>query len=293
MRAGDVLHRFLFEDTGIRGELVHLDTSFRAALDRYDYPQPIAVLLGEALAAAALLSATIKFEGSLTLQAQGEGPVRMLVVQCDHQRHLRGLVRWDGELPGAGAALNELFGAGRLVITIDPGRGKKRYQGVVALEEESLAVALESYFSRSEQLDTRLWLAASGERAAGMLLQRLPDAPEGDEIWERLGILGATVTAEELLDLPSEELLRRLYHEEEVRLFESEPVSFRCSCSREGIETMLRSLGEGEVKGILAERGEVKVACEFCAQRYHFDAVDIERLFAADAVQPRVPATKH
>ena len=250
MRVQDTLHRFLFERTGIRGELVHLDTSFRAVLERYDYPEPVAGLLGQALAATALLSATIKFEGSLILQLQGKGAVRLVVAQCDYQRHLRCLARWEHEIPEGG--LREMMEGGQLVITIDPGPGKKRYQGIVSLEGvDSLAAALEQYFSQSEQLGTRFWLAGSGERAAGMLLQHLPEA-EGDELdWERVEILGATVTDQELLELPAEELLYRLYNEEEVRLFEAEPVSFRCSCSRERIETTLEQLGEEEVRMIL------------------------------------------
>ncbi|GAB6044065.1 Hsp33 family molecular chaperone HslO [Endothiovibrio diazotrophicus] len=294
MRVRDTLHRFLFEHTGIRGELVHLDSSFRAVLDRYDYPPPVVALLGQALAASALLSATIKFEGSLILQLQGEGAVRLVVAQCDHQRHLRGLARWEGELPEGGLAA--LMEGGRLVITIDPGPGRKRYQGVVSLDGvDSLAAALERYFSQSEQLGTRFWLAASGERAAGMLLQRLPEEGAGtrdwEDDWERVEILGATVTDAELLELPAEELLYRLYNEEAVRLFEAEPVSFRCSCSRGRIETTLEQLGEAEVRMILHEHGAVKVACEFCNQRYVFDRVDVGRLFV-EGFHPEVPQTR-
>ena len=291
MRPQDTLHRFLFEHTGIRGELVHLDTSFRAVLDRYDYPEPVAALLGQALAAAALLSATIKFDGSLILQLQGKGAVHLVVAQCDHQRHLRGLARWEGEVEEG--TLHELMEGGRLVITIDPGPGKKRYQGIVPLDPvETLAEALEQYFSQSEQLGTRFWLTGSGERAAGMLLQHLPDAEQDDERdWERVEILGATVTDAELLELPTEELLYRLYNEEEVRLFEPEPVSFRCGCSRERIEGTLLQMGEEDVRMILSEHGAVKVACEFCNQRYVFDTVDVGKMFA-EGIQPEVPQTR-
>ena len=291
MHQHDTLHRFLFEDTGIRGELVHIDSSFRAVLERYEYPEPVAGLLGQALAAATLLSATIKFEGSLILQLQGKGAVRLVVAQCDYQRHLRGLARWEGEVEAG--TLQEMMEGGQLVITIDPGGGKKRYQGIVSLENvKNLSEALEQYFSQSEQLGTRFWLAGSGDRAAGMLLQHLPEPEQEDELdWERVEILGATVTDHELLELPTEELLYRLYNEEEVRLFEAEPVSFRCGCSRERIEGTLHQLGEEDVRMILSEHGAVKVACEFCNQRYVFDPVDIGKMFA-EGFQPEVPQTR-
>ncbi|MCO6412601.1 MAG: Hsp33 family molecular chaperone HslO [Thiogranum sp.] len=288
----DYLYRFLFEHTRVRGELVHLDASWRAVLERKAYPQAVRDLLGQAMAAATLLSATIKFDGFLQLQLQGDGPVSLLVVEVTAGRTLRGLASWSGEVPEG--SLREQVGAGRLAITIDPGIAGERYQGLVAVEHDTIAAALESYFTQSEQLATRLWLAAGAERASGMLLQQLPDAAghEHDEDWNRDVLLGGTVTASELLELSARELLHRLFHEEDLRLFEPEPVSFRCSCSRERIETMLRGLGYDEMRDILAEQGDVSVNCEFCSQRYAFDAVDIERLFAA-AVQPEVPQTRH
>jgi molecular chaperone Hsp33 len=289
-RDSDCLHRFVFEDTDVRGELVHLDASWRAVLERQDYPPPVRELLGEAMAAAVLLSATVKINGSLHLQVQGDGPVRLLLVEVTAQRTLRGLARWSGEVVAGG--LGDQVGTARLMLTIDPGEGRERYQGVVAVERDSLAATLEDYFERSEQLATRLWLAASEQRASGMLLQRLPGRSGDDEDWNRDVLLGETVSANELLELTARELLQRLFHQEDLRLFEAEPISFRCSCSAERIESMLRGLGYAEVRDILEEQGEVNVNCEFCRQVYAYDAVDVERLFAA-ADQPDVPPTRH
>lgn len=291
-RDSDVLSRFIFERTHVRGELVHLDATWRAILERRDYPEPVRELLGQAMAAAALLITTIKFTGSLILQIQGNGPVSLIVVQAKHDRTLRGLAHWtDPVLPGP---LAQLVGDARLAITIDQGGDRERYQGIVALNtEETLAHALEEYFARSEQLATRLWLVTGEERAAGMLLQALPGETEDADAWNRTVQLADTLSREELLELPQREVLRRLFHEEDVRLFEPEPVSFRCSCSRERIETVLRGLGYDEVQSIIAEQGRVSVDCEFCNQNYLFDAVDVEKLFAAGEHQPTVPRTRH
>lgn len=290
-RDNDVLSRFVIERTNVRGELVHLDATWRAILERKDYPEPVRELLGQALAAAALLITTVKLNGSMTLQIQGDGPVSLLVVQAKADRTLRGLAHWqDPVMPGP---LAQLLGSARMAITLDPGVERERYQGIIAIDTEaSLAEAIEGYFTRSEQLATRLWLAAGDERAAGMLLQALPGETDDADAWNRSVQLGDTVKQEELLELPQREVLRRLFHEEDVRVFEPEPVSFRCTCSRERIETVLRSLGYDEVQGIIVEQGRVSVDCEFCNQNYLFDPVDVEQLFAA-ADQPQVPPTRH
>ncbi len=290
-RDSDCLHRFVFEHTDVRGELVHLDASWQAVLARQTYPPAVRNLLGEALAAAALLSATIKIDGYLQLQLRGDGPVSLLLVEVTAQGTLRGLAHWNGEVE-AGELAQQVGSAARLTITIDPGEGCERYQGMVQVEQTSLAATLEDYFRRSEQLRTRLWLAADDVRAGGMLLQRLPASGGADEDWNRDVFLGDTLTRDELLQLPARDLLRRLFHEEDVRVFEPQPLSFRCSCSSERIEAMLRGLGYDEVRDILREQGRVSVNCEFCHQEYAYDSVDIERLFAA-ADQPRVPPTRH
>lgn len=287
----DSLQRFLFEDTPVRGELVHLDATWRAVLERHDYPPPLRKLLGELMAAGALLSATLKFEGALIMQMQGRGPVKLVVVEVTSAGTLRATASWDDEIPHV--PFRELLGGGRFVITLVPTEGTQSYQGVVDMDGDSVAEVLEHYMHKSEQLDTRLWLACDEHQAAGMLLQRLPaeEGPDPDA-WNRVVRLGATLSRHELLTLPAREVLRRLFHEEDVRVFESSPLSFRCSCSRERVTAMLRMLGRDEVRAIVAERGKVEVTCEFCRKRYALDAVDAEQVFAAD-MQTNARPTRH
>jgi len=287
----DSLQRFLLESTPVRGEIVQLDATWRAVLERRRYPAPLQSLLGDMMAAAALLSAILKFEGSLIMQMQGNGPVQLLVVEATSEHTLRATAKWEGDL--AQGNVTELLGAGRFVISIVPSGGKQTYQGIVAIEGDSIAQVLEHYMAKSEQLETRLWLASDSQQAAGMLLQKLPAAPTQDEdAWNRAKQLGETIRREELLSLPAREIIRRLYHEEDVRVFESRPVAFRCSCSRERVTSMLRLLGHDEVKSIIAERNTVEVDCEFCGRHYTFDAVDAEQVFAADVITRPQP-TKH
>jgi molecular chaperone Hsp33 len=222
----------------------------------------------------------------------GGGPVHLLVVQCDSERRLRGLARWHGEVAGLGfgALLGDAASGGKMVITVEQAGGE-RYQGIVELAGGSLAAALEDYFARSEQLPTRLWLAADGAAAAGFLLQVMPTREPDPDAWQHATVLADTLTPAELLGLEPRHLLHRLYHEDDVRLLESQPVAFRCSCSRERIVEMLRSLGEGETMSIVAEHGQVEVACEFCGRSYRFDPVDAKALFAPAAVT--APRAKH
>lgn len=282
MHEADTLQRFLFEHSNVRGEFIHLGASYQAVRQRYDYPEQVAQQLGQALAASTLLSATLKFEGSLIMQIQSTGPINMLVAQCTHDRHLRGLARWQEGSNLNGQSLTEQYGKGRIVITINTKRSEDRYQGVVALEGTNLAAALSGYFMQSEQLDTKLWLAADQNQAVGMLLQRLPgdDNDDNNEMWDRIDALGSTITEQELLALPSTEILHRLFHEETVRLFDPEPASFRCDCSRDKIITVIRSLGLDDAHALIEEQGQIEAACEFCNQHYTFDQVDVEEVFA-------------
>jgi molecular chaperone Hsp33 len=287
----DSLQRFIFEGVPVRGEIVHLDATWRAVLERHDYPEPLRAVLGELMAAAALLSATLKFDGSLILQMQGSGTVKLIVVECTSEQTMRATAKWDGEL--SAGSFRELVGDGRFVITIAPNDGKQTYQGIVELTGDSVSQVLEHYMSTSEQLETRLWLGADDTRAAGMLLQRVPGSEDGDtDAWNRAVILGATVTGSELLTLPARQIIRRLFHQEDVRVFDARVVSFRCSCTRERVVNMLRLLGHAEVRSIVAERGEVDVSCEFCNKRYALDAVDAEQIFAAEVVTPAA-STRH
>ena len=275
----------------MRGEIVHLNATWRAVLDRKDYPEPLERLLGELMAAGALLSATLKFDGAMIMQMQGNGPTRLLVVEVTSEGTLRATAKWQGDV--ASQRLGDLLGDGRFVISIVPASGKQTYQGVVALEGETVAEVLEHYMEQSEQLQTRLWLTSDSRQAAGMLLQKLPDEPTQDEdAWNRAITLGATLTSNELLELGAPDIIRRLYHEEDVRMFESRPVSFRCSCSRERVTSMLRMLGHEEVRSIIDERESVDVECEFCGRQYSFDPVDAEQVFAAD-VQTPASQTRH
>lgn len=286
----DSLHRFLFEGNQVRGEIVHLDATWRALQGAQDYPIVVRQLLGEAAAASALLTPTLKFEGKLTLQVSGDGPVHLLVMQCTSENTLRGLARWHGEPEDD--SLDALIGAGRMAITIDPARGRERYQGIIEIKGRVLAHALEAYFEQSEQLGTRLWLAADEHRAVGLLLQQLPGDADDADAWNRVQQLGATITRHELLELPPQTLIRRLFSEEDLRLFEPTPLSFRCGCSRSNVESVLRGLGQDEVRSIIADEGLVKVDCEFCGQVYEFDQVDAENLFKGIG-QPKISPTQH
>ncbi|MFL6621973.1 MAG: Hsp33 family molecular chaperone HslO [Sulfurifustis sp.] len=282
----DNLQRFVFEDAPIRGEIVRLDATYRAVLDRRDYPPAVREVLGEMMAASALLASTLKFEGKLIMQIQGGGPIKLLMAECTDSGAMRALAQWHGDVEPA--PLEALVGGGKFVITIDPRNSRERYQGIVQLDGGSVATALQHYFEQSEQLETRLWLAADREQAAGMLLQKLPDTPlEDADAWNRAVHLGSTLTRGELLSLPVREILRRLYHEQDIRLFARQPLAFRCSCSRERVEAVLRMLGKNEIDSILEERGNVDVDCEFCGAHYEFDSIDAAQLFT---VPPPAPA---
>ncbi len=287
MENRDTLQRFMFEHAAVRGEIVHLDTTWQAVLERRDYPPLLRNMLGELMAAAALLAASLKFSGSIILQMQGEGAVKLLVVECMSDLTMRAMAHWDGEM--AGETLAELVGNGRFVITIDPRNGRKTYQGIVALTGQSVADALEDYMARSEQLETRLWLAADGNQTAGMLLQKMPGADHEDmdpDAWRRAVNLASTLTRKELLGLPARQIIHRLYHEEDIRAFEPQLVSFHCPCSRERVAGMLRVIGYDEVRSLLEQNDSIEVDCEFCNKHYAFDKVDAEQVFAAEVATP-------
>lgn len=277
----DFIQRFHFADSPVRGELVQIADSVEAVFLRHDYPPRVSGLLAEAMAACVLLASTLKFEGSLILQARGDGPLETLMVECNHRRELRAIAQLGESWTEAAAQLplTELFGNGQLVITVDPENGQ-RYQGIVPLDSDRLATCLEQYFAQSEQLPTRLWLAAGEESAAGLLLQVLPGHDQGEDadIWPRLCQLTDTVRPDELLELPATEILYRLYHEETVELHPADEVCFHCNCSRERTEQVLMSLGEAELRDIIAEQGMIDISCQFCNQQYRFDPIDVEQL---------------
>ncbi|MFY3138673.1 Hsp33 family molecular chaperone HslO [Achromobacter xylosoxidans] len=306
----DQLKKYLLEDRSVRVQAVRLTDTWKAVQANHDYPPAITHLLGELVAASTLLAANIKFDGSLVLQIQGDGPIALLVVECRSDLSLRATVKVreghdvpaDGDMQG----LLNPGGNGRFIVVLDPQHkvpGQQAYQGIVPLEGDTVAEALQHYMKASEQLDTRLWLAADGEHAAGMLIQRLPyhggaDAPTlteqaAAETWERASALAATLKREELLATDIDTLIHRLYWEETLVAFDPQPVRWHCPCTRERVANMLRSLGEDEVKDILTERGQIDVSCDFCGKPYAFDAVDCAALFtsnppAADGTPPTV-----
>lgn len=294
MSDGDRLQRFLFEHLPVRGHLVRLDASWRAAIEHHEYPGPVCERLGEAMAASVLMAGALQFEGRLSLQFEGPGPLRLLLAQCTHRHAIRGVARHD-EMEPLEADTTAWFADGRLAVTIEQDGNGERYQGVVPLGQPSLAACLEQYFEQSEQLPSCFVLAATPERACGLLLQRVAvggsgaAAAEADDAWRRITLLAATLSARELLGEQNAELLRRLFHQDDVRLFEGTPVFFQCSCSRERVAGILQALGRGEVDSLLAERGDVEVRCEFCNRAWTFDAVDVAGLFSGADRQQAPP----
>nr|WP_163503914.1 Hsp33 family molecular chaperone HslO [Halomonas socia] len=285
----DQIQRFLFDGTNVRGEIVQLERVYQEVLDRHAYPLAVSRQLGELLAAVALLTETVKLDGTLSIEVRGDGPLELLMAESNPGGEMRAIARLgEGQpLPADDAGFKELLGAGRIVITLDPREGK-RYQGIVELSADSLGGCLEAYFSQSEQLPTRLWLAADGARAAGLLLQQLPDdANHHDpDAWERSVHLAATLQHSELLELEAETLLFRLYHEEQARVFPPKPLRFGCNCSRERIAQALYSLGAEELRQILEEQQAIDTQCHFCHTRYHFGAAEIEALIESPDAPP-------
>jgi molecular chaperone Hsp33 len=292
----DSLQRFVFENSPVRGNLVNLTQTLQLALNQQQLPKGLRYALGELMAASALLSATLKMNGALILQIQSKGLLKLLVVECtsdiNGEISMRATAKWkDGVVDQHN--LFELIEHGQFMITLDPKDGGQTYQGIVPIEGESISAVLENYMLRSEQIDTKIWLGCDGNSAAGMLIQKLPEtmnqiAPTEDQVnrdietWNRVGYLANTVTNDELLNLPTEVLLRRLFHEEDVRLFEANNTKFHCSCTRESVSNMLRMLGEEEMTSIIQERGSIEVHCDFCNALYTFDKVDAAQLIASE-----------
>jgi len=315
---------FICDGAPVRGEIVSISSAWQAVLERRNDPPAIRRILGDFVGAATLLSASLKFDGTLIIQAQSKGPIQLLVVECTSSLSMRATVKLsvDPSEISPDATLGELLDAsnsGRLVITLDPVNrepSQPPYQGIVALQEHhgagikpvtSAAEAIALYMQNSEQLDTRIWLASNDTNVGGLLLQRLPDSgghahldPQtAAEGWSRIQTLGETITAEELLTLAPEIILRRLFLEESsengVRSFPVRPIHFSCRCSRNKVADVLRMLGEDEVKSILTEQGLVETICDFCAKPYRFDAVDCLQVFKtellSDATRP--PSSGH
>lgn len=291
-KVNDTLNRFLFENTPVRGNLVNLTNTFQLALNKQNLPAGLKQALGELMAASALLTATLKMNGSLVLQIQSKGTLKLLVVECTSDFGIRATAKWNGEISDE-QNLFDLIEHGQFVITLDPKDGGQTYQGIVPIEGDDISTILENYMLRSEQIDTKIWLASDGKSAAGMLLQKLPDtmnqvskseesAEHDVDAWNRVGHLADTITNDELLNLDTETLLHRLFHEEDVRLFEASNTKFFCSCTRTSVANMLRMLGNEEISSILEEQGKIEVNCDFCNTHYQFDKVDAAQLMVSD-----------
>tara|TARA_R110001599_G_scaffold26935_30_gene95233 strand:- start:12655 stop:13461 length:807 start_codon:yes stop_codon:yes gene_type:complete len=265
---------------------VLLNSAYQEIIKRKQYPLSLEKLLGEFVAAIALLRDIVKIDGVLSIQAKGNGFLSTLMTECDEHQNLRGIAQWDEsqDVPDT-FSLKEVLEGGYLAITIQPRNGQ-RYQGIVEIVGDTLSECLEQYFSQSEQLPSRVWLAANGAQCGGLFLQRLPleQAKEGDEdAWERFTYLASTVKEEELLGLETESLLHRLYHEEEVRLYDTKPMQFGCSCSRQRTLDAVMSLGSEEIRELLIEQGSVKVDCQFCAEKYEFTEDDLTDMLGDQA----------
>jgi molecular chaperone Hsp33 len=307
----DQLKKYMFADRGVRVQAVRLHETWLRAQEHHQYPPAVRRLLGEMVAASTLLAANLKFDGSLLMQIQGDGPIALLVVECRSDLTLRATVKVreghavpeDGDMQ----SLLNTHGGGRFIVLLDPRRklpGQQPYQGIVPLEGDTVAEALEHYMKASEQLDTRLWLAADDSHAAGLLVQRLPSeggiasgpsgGPGESDSWNRAGHLADTLGRAELLAADIDTLIHRLYWEETLIAFDPLPVAWQCSCTRERVAGMLRTLGQVEVNDILAEQGRVEVSCDFCGAPYAFDAVDCAGLFASGKpMEGKDPPTVH
>ncbi|WP_028670831.1 Hsp33 family molecular chaperone HslO [Saccharospirillum impatiens] len=278
----DQTQRFLFDNTHIRGEITGLQHSYQEVLAKHNYPESVQLLLGEFMAAVALLSDTLKFDGTLSLQVRGAGQVRMLMAECRDNQALRAIAQYNDDFSPEQA----LLGNGQLAITIEPKNGK-RYQGIVSINDgdNSLSHALEDYFRQSEQIRTRVWLFADPHIATGLLLQAMPhSASEGslevdDDAWNRVVHLAETLTPEEMLTLDNTTVLQRLFHEETVRVYEARSLAFECTCTRERCANAILMLGEEEARAVVAEQGEIRSDCQFCHQHYQFGADDVTELF--------------
>ncbi|OUS68216.1 Hsp33 family molecular chaperone [Pseudoalteromonas sp. A601] len=277
----DLLHRYTFDQLDVRGELVQIEQTYQEMISGHEYPVAVQKLLGELLVATCLLTATLKFEGDIAVQLQGDGPVKYAVINGDDQQNMRGIARLQSEVTGN--TIKDLIGNGVMVLTITPNQGE-RYQGIVPLEHETLAECLEAYFTQSEQLQTRLWFAtdttAGSEKASGLLLQVLPVNKEKSiDDFTHLEALSNTIKDEELLTLDATTVLTRLYHEDNPRVYEPQPIKFKCGCTREKTITALVNVGQQVLLDDAAANGEVKISCHYCLKDYIFTEQDIKSIF--------------
>ncbi|MBT8081934.1 MAG: Hsp33 family molecular chaperone HslO [Gammaproteobacteria bacterium] len=279
--SADSVIPFAFESLPVRGALIHMKRSWRRMQRDHAYSPLLAETLGHAAAATGLIAQSLKFDGAITLQIQGSGALQMLVVQCTSRHQMRGMAAMENR--AAAQDFVELTRDAHCAITVDA--GERPYQGIVAIDGDSLAASLEHYFERSVQVPSHLALVASEEVAGGILLQQMPGQPIDADDWDRLGYLAATLSQKDFSGEAGIELLAKLFNEDDVRVYSRKPVTFRCRCSARKVAEVLRMLGEHESRAALAEQGDIEIVCEYCGRRRHFDAVDVERIFTAGSIE--------
>lgn len=279
MNASDTLQRFIFEHAPIRGEIAHINQTYTSIMQQRPYPQMVKHLLGEALVSSLLLSGSLKFEGELSIQFQGDHRLPLILVQCDNQLNLRAYAKYEEALETTDYA--EAFLSGKMVLNINQFKSTHTYQSIVPLTSTSMSENLMQYFAQSEQISTLVWLAINDEQAAGMILQLMPgqNNEQREQFWEYAVQLGQTVTEEELLGLTNETILHRLYHETELRLFEPRSIRFKCHCSKDKMMQVIKLLGKEDSLALIQEKGAIKINCEFCNSHYAFDAIDVDLMF--------------
>lgn len=275
----DCISQFILEDTDIKGHIVHLDNDLTQLLQQHNYPKPVENLLSKACIALILMNATIKYQGQLTLQLQVDGAI--LVAKCNHLNQFRAYANFPEDKANEENAIKDLLKSGRLILTIEQNQ-QKPHQSIISLEEGDIIASIEKYFSQSEQLPTKIWLAAKDQKGAGIIIQQSPDALKvttRENFWQTAFMLGETLTDDELLSLDSQDLLFRLYHEQGVRLYHPTPVKFVCTCSQEKMQEAIKHLGHDDAKILVANEGSIDVGCQFCSKHYQFDAIDVEMIF--------------
>ncbi len=305
------LQKILFQKFNVRGCFVELSDAWTEILSHQPYPVPVIKLLGEMTAAVVLLSSSIKFNGSTVMQIHGDGPVRLLVVECSNTLQIRATAKLHENIPVKETdtfhSLVYANGKGRCVITLDPygeKTGQRPYQGIVSLEGETVSEIIENYMKRSEQLDTRIWLAADATTARGLMLQRMPaplnkwgvaltDNEEDEKNWQHLIALSSTLTAEEMLSTDIATLQRRLFWQEDTTVFEPLYPTFHCGCNQEKAHNMLKMLGQAEVEQILREQGILTIRCDYCGKSYCFDSIDCKALFSPSSASGIFPEIRH
>ncbi len=278
----DYVQRFIFEGKPIRGEIIRLEKSFSIITQQRDYPSFVLKFLGETLVSNVMLSTTLKYEGQTTMQMRQEGPLEMLVAKCNNQLHIRGLAKWNDN--ASFEELKNTLNNGQLVITVQPDNQVDVYQSIVKISHQPVAQVMEHYFSQSEQLKTRIWLAVNHQYAVGLLIQQVAQTDnkedENNAFWDEIVMLTNTITENELISLDDLTLLRRLYHEYDLRMFETKPAEFRCTCNMTKMEGAILVMGQDEAYNILKQHKKLSVKCEYCNNEYTFSEAEVRAVFA-------------